>query len=108
MTKSDLAYHVQEEILNTNLDIRKKDVKHKFVMTVLDSLLEVLKVNLAQGEHIELRGFGTFETKIRKSKQAINPRTKAKVLVDEHAVCVFRPGKELKKMVKDGFSQKKK
>ena len=103
MTKSDLAYHVQEEILNTHLDVRKKDVSHKVIMNVLDSFFEVLKVNLSRGEHIELRGFGTFETKTRKSKQAINPRTKEVVQVDEHSVCVFRPGKELKKMVKDGF-----
>ena len=106
MTKSELAYLVQENILNTHLDLHRKDVNHKVVMNVLDSLFEVLKVSLAKGEHIELRGFGTFETKTRKSKHAINPRTKEAVLVDEHSVCVFRPGKELKQMVKNSPKSK--
>ncbi|MBP5449081.1 MAG: integration host factor subunit beta [Spirochaetales bacterium] len=106
MTKSELAYLVQENILNTHLDLHKKDVNHRVVVNVLDSFFEVLKVSLAKGEHIELRGFGTFETKTRKPKHAINPRTKEAVMVDEHAVCVFRPGKELKQMVKNSPKSK--
>ena len=47
MTKSELAYLVQDNILTTHLDLHKKDVNHKMVMNVLDSLFEVLKVSLA-------------------------------------------------------------
>ena len=105
MTKSEIAYLIQDNILKTRLDVKKKDVGHKNILAVLDSFFEVMKINISKGEHIELRGFGTFETKIRKPKKALNPRTKEVVDVDEHAVPIFRPGKELKKLVNDYYKK---
>ena len=64
-----------------------------------------MRENIAEGKHIELRGFGTFETKIREPKKAINPRTKEVVNVDRHAVPIFRPGKELKSSVREHFAK---
>ena len=50
----------------------------------------------------ELRGFGTFEVRIRKGKEkARNPKTGEIVSVDQHGVAVFRAGRELKEELWD-------
>jgi DNA-binding protein HU-beta len=107
MTKADLVYLIQDTILKSNSDIKKREISQKNITAILDTFFEVLKENVAKGEHVELRGFGTFETKIREPKKAINPRTKEVVSVKRHAVPIFRPGKELKMLVKDYFDNKK-
>ena len=68
-------------------------------MTLVE-FFDIVKNSITEGEHIELRGFGTFERKIREAKKAINPRTKESIVVEKHAVPVFRPGKELKEFVR--------
>ena len=55
-------------------------------------------VDNAYFQTVELRGFGTFEVKLRKGrKRARNPKTGAIVSVEDHGVASFRPGRELKK-----------
>ena len=50
----------------------------------------------------ELRGFGTFEVRVRKGKEkARNPKTGEIVSVDKHGVAVFRAGRELKEELWD-------
>ncbi|MBP7552303.1 MAG: integration host factor subunit beta [Spirochaetes bacterium] len=105
MTKLEIAYLIQENILKTRLDLKKKDLSNKVILSVLDNFFEVVKVNLAKGEHIELRGFGTYETRVRKPKRKINPKTKEFVNVEEHLVPIFRPGKDLKKIVNDNYKK---
>jgi len=107
MTKADLVYLIQDLVLKNNSEFRKREVSQKNITTILDTFFDVLKENIARGEHIELRGFGTFETKIREPKKAINPRTKEIVSVKRHAVPIFRPGKELKLLVKEYYDTKK-
>ncbi|OHD09836.1 MAG: hypothetical protein A2086_00360 [Spirochaetes bacterium GWD1_27_9] len=106
MTKSDLVYLIQENILKNNVGVKKREVSQKNIALILDGLFEVLKDGMAKDEHIELRGFGTFESKIREPKKAINPRTKEVISVEKHAVPIFRPGKELKQLVRDAFEKK--
>jgi DNA-binding protein HU-beta len=105
MTKADLIAQIQQDILNSDSTFKKKEISYKIISTIINSLFEVMKDNIAEGKHIELRGFGTFETKIRQPKKAINPRTKEIVEVKKHAVPIFRPGKELKKLVRDYFDK---
>lgn len=90
LTKNDL---IESVYLNTEVD-------RQSVQIVIDSLLEQLKLSLQNGNKIELRGFGTFENRMRKGRsKARNPRTGEIVSVDPHYVSVFRPGKELKQAV---------
>ena len=106
MTKAELASIIREKISLEN-NFAKKDISLKIISSFLDSFFCIMKENIAKGEHIELRGFGTFETKVREPKKAINPRTKEIVSVKRHAVPIFRPGKELKNLVRDCFEKKK-
>jgi DNA-binding protein HU-beta len=102
-TKADLI-SIIHELINKEYDFKKK-VSQKIIAAVVDTFFEVLKDNVARGAHIELRGFGTFETKIRAPKKALNPRTKEVVDVKRHAVPIFRAGRELKNIVRDYFEK---
>jgi nucleoid DNA-binding protein len=91
MTKADLVTRVSETI---GPAITKKDCA-----TVVDAFLTAVKDALAEHENIEIRGFGTFKVKERKSRLARNPRTGDPVEVPPRAVPVFKPSKDLRAMV---------
>ena len=80
----------------------KTDCEKKVVQQVVDSLLGQLKEVLLDGSTIELRGFGTFELRLRKGRsKARNPKTGESVKVEPHYSVSFRPGKELKKSISE-------
>jgi DNA-binding protein HU-beta/integration host factor subunit beta len=59
------------------------------VQLVLDGIIEVLVTE----RRLELRDFGVFEVRVRKARQARNPRTGAVVMVPAKAVVSFKPGR---------------
>lgn len=61
------------------------------VETVFDSM----KKALAKGDRIELRGFGVFNVRPRKTGIGRNPRTGAEVSIPPGKAVRFKPGKEL-------------
>ena len=68
------------------------------VQAVVNDFLNELKSGLEKGNSIELRGFGTFETRLRKGRKvARNPKTNEGCTVPPHYTAAFRPGQELKK-----------
>lgn len=92
MTKADLVEQVAEAI---GPGITKKDCA-----LVVDGFLNAVKQALAQGENIEIRGFGTFKVRRRKTRMARNPRTGESVKVPSRMVPVFKPSKHLRTKVK--------
>ena len=68
---------------------------HILVNLFFESITEAL----SKGEKVELRGFGSFRVKRRKSRQGRNPKTGASVKVPEKVVPFFKPGKAFKGMV---------
>lgn len=94
MTKADLVEQVADAI---GPGITKKDCA-----LVVDGLLNAIKNALAQHEHIEIRGFGTFKVRERKSRMARNPRTGDPVKVPSRMVPVFKPSKEMRVQVEEG------
>ncbi len=91
MTKADLVEQVTEAI---GPGITKKDCA-----LVVDGLLNAIKQSLADHNHIEIRGFGTFKVRERKARMARNPRTGDKVRVPARCVPVFKPSKNLRAQV---------
>lgn len=76
---------------------KSSSLDKKDVTMVVDLLFSEIKKSLEGGASIELRGFGTFEPRLRKGREAaINPKTGEKVKVESHYVAAFRAGKELK------------
>ena len=91
MTKADLV----EEIA-TRVDLSKKD-SEIVVNTVFRNIINAL----ANGDKVELRGFGSFRTRARRSRIGRNPKTGDSVNVPEKKVPFFKPGKNLKKLVNE-------
>lgn len=80
--------------------LKKTGISRKDVRTVVDLFIDEIKEALMQNSAIELRGFGTFEVKLRKGRLgARNPRTGEEVMVTSHGTAIFRPGRELKQAV---------
>ena len=95
MTKADLVERVTATISQTaGPMISKKDCAR-----VVDAFLEAIKEALQEQKNIEVRGFGTFKIRHRKTRMARNPRTGAPVEVSARPVPVFKPSKELRAMV---------
>ena len=85
MIKLDI---VNEVVSRTGITKTKAEVA---VETVFDSL----KKALAAGDRIELRGFGVFSVKARKTGVGRNPRTGEEVTIQPGRAVRFKPGKEL-------------
>lgn len=62
--------------------------------------METVKVSMAAGENIYLRGFGSFILKQRAQKTARNISRNITVIVPEQTIPAFRPAKEFKAQVK--------
>ncbi len=72
------------------------------VQNIVECFLFQLKQSLSKGSTIELRGFGTFEPRLRKGRScARNPKTGEQLSVKPHYVAAFRSGQELKKTLWD-------
>ena len=61
----------------------------------VDTVFEGLKQALTAGERIELRGFGVFSVRARKTGIGRNPRTGTEVNIAPGKAVRFKPGKEL-------------
>jgi DNA-binding protein HU-beta len=68
--------------------------KTKAEMAV-ETVFESMKTALAKGDRIELRGFGVFTVRPRKTGIGRNPRTGAEVNIPPGKAVRFKPGKEL-------------
>jgi integration host factor subunit beta len=66
--------------------------------------LETVAIALAEGKHLEIRGFGTFKVRERRARRARNPRSGEEVLVPAKLVPVFKPSKELKALIAAGLT----
>ena len=93
MTKADLVQLASEAI---GPGVTKKDCA-----VVVDAFLNAIKDAMAEHKNIEIRGFGTFKVRERKSRLARNPRTGDPVEVPPRAVPVFKPSKELRAIVEE-------
>jgi integration host factor subunit beta len=62
------------------------------VQTFLDKFTDAV----AQGERIELRGFGVFAPRERAARRARNPKTGVSINVPASRTVAFKAGKELK------------
>lgn len=63
--------------------------------SAVDAIFEAMKSALGSGDRIELRGFGVFTVKPRKTGVGRNPRTGTKVTITPGKAVRFKPGKDL-------------
>ena len=87
MIKSELVQKIADE----NPHLYQRDVE-RIVGTIFDEIIEAM----ANGNRVELRGFGAFSIKKRDARMGRNPRTGESVSVEEKYVPFFKTGKLLR------------
>ena len=92
MIKSELIQKIADE----NPHLFHRDVE-RIVNTIFEEIIEAM----ANGNRVELRGFGAFSVKKRDARQGRNPRTGTSVTVDEKHVPFFKAGKLLRDRLND-------
>jgi DNA-binding protein HU-beta len=83
VTKADIINEIAEK---TGVD--KADVN-----ATVEAFLSVVKNNMASGQNIYIRGFGSFINKKRKKKIARNISRNTAIVIDEHYIPAFKPAK---------------
>ncbi len=90
MTKAQLIETVSEKM--THLTKRQTE-------RIINSVFHHIKQSLANGDKIEIRGFGSFKLRHRRMREGRNPKTGAAVHVPAKKVPFFKAGKEMKEIV---------
>ena len=90
MTKAEIVKEVS----------KSTGIEANTVMAVVEGFMEAVKGSLAKENNVYLRGFGTFEVKIRKAKTGRNITKNTTVIIPEHKVPTFKPCPDFKNMVK--------
>lgn len=86
MTRSDLIQCMA--MRNPSLSVTD-------IAKMLDAIFEAMADHLAKNGRVELRGFGSFSTRLRTAPPGLNPRTGELVAVGAKRLVYFRPGKQM-------------
>ncbi|EJF97216.1 integration host factor subunit beta [Bartonella taylorii] len=87
MVKSELV----QIIARQNPHLFQRDVEN-----IVNAIFEEIATALANGNRVELRGFGAFSVKSRSGRNGRNPRTGEAVVVEEKWIPFFKTGKDLR------------
>lgn len=88
----------KQDIINTVADsavLSKKDAK-----AAVNAVFQTITDSLANGESVQLIGFGTFSTADRAEREGTNPSTGQKITIPATTVAKFKVGAALKEAVK--------
>ena len=96
MTKSELIEIIARE---------QSHLAYRDVELAVKCMIEQMSQALASGERIEIRGFGSFSLHFRPPRVGRNPKTGDSVPLTGKYVPHFKPGKELRERVNDGFAR---
>ncbi len=91
MTKIDIIKNVNEK-----LGFSKKDAT-----AIVESVFEIIKDSLAQGEKIKISGFGNFVVKDKNSRRGRNPQTGEEIEISSRKVLNFKASQVLRKALND-------
>ncbi len=87
MTKAELVDCIYEKV-----GISKTESAE-----IVESIFNILKESLEQGEKIKISGFGTFTVKEKKSRKGRNPQTGEGITISARRVLTFKPSQVLKR-----------
>ena len=89
VTKADIIDRIATGTGLTKIETEA--VVNGFITTLIDAMKE--------GDGVEIRGFGSFRVQPRKPRTARNPQTNEEVRIGPRFVPVFRPSRDLRKLV---------
>ncbi|MCK9275701.1 MAG: integration host factor subunit alpha [Syntrophales bacterium] len=86
MTKADIVQN-----LYNKLGFSKKDSAR-----IVESVFDIIKENLAQGEKIKISGFGNFVVNEKRARKGRNPQTGQTITISERKVLTFKASQVLR------------
>ena len=89
MNKSELTDTLAEEVT----------LPSRIASSVVGTILDAMTESLANGENVEIRGFGSFTVREYESYAGRNPKTGEKTQVKAKRLPFFKVGKELREAV---------
>lgn len=98
MTKKEIVKEICERANQKKL--MKGNLTQLATKEIVQWTFEAIIATLVKEGRIELRNFGVFEVRQRKSRKARNPRTGDPVQVSAKNVVTFQPGKEMEEQVR--------
>ena len=87
MTRSELI---------AKLAAKNPTLYHRDIERLVSTILDEIGGALEHGDRVELRGFGAFSVRHRKSRMGRNPRTGSSAQVSEKKVPFFKMGKGMR------------
>ncbi|MBK8703629.1 MAG: integration host factor subunit beta [Saprospiraceae bacterium] len=94
MRKADLVAAISE----------KTGVPKVDVLVALETFFKEVKLSLAQGENVYIRGFGSFIIKKRAKKIGRHIKKNQAIEIPEHFIPAFKPAKVFVEQVKDNVT----
>jgi len=92
MTKADIIQN-----LYNKLGFSKKDSAR-----IVESVFDIMKENLAQGEKIKISGFGNFAVNRKRPRKGRNPQTGDSITISERKVLTFKASQVLRNVINKG------
>jgi integration host factor subunit beta len=89
MNKMDIINKLSEDI----------KLNQKIAKIAVDTVVDTIKKAIAEGERVEIRGFGSFTLRQYKAYKGRNPKSGEIVQVEPKKLPYFKVGKELKDMI---------
>ena len=94
MNKTELIAQVAEK---TGLSKKDSELAEKAVSSTIDTIINTV----AEGEKIQIAGFGTFEQRQRNARTGCDPRTGKSIEIPASKVPAFKAGRALKDAVSE-------
>ena len=85
---------IKSDLVNRIID--RTGLSRVQAQMAVDTILSMIKDSIVRGERIELRGFGVFQIKPRKTGIGRNPKTGEEVRIPPGNAVRFKPGKKMR------------
>lgn len=89
LTKADLVERLY----------RRMGISRKEASEVVESLFEIVKGRLEQGEKVKLSGFGNFVVNVKRPRRGRNPQTGEEIVISGRRVLTFKASQILKQVM---------
>ena len=91
MNKTELSFSIANRVGLTQANVEN----------VLEAFTEIVTDRLADGEKVQLFGFGTFDIKEKAPRIVANLQNQTKIQLGARRIVTFKPGKMLKELTKE-------
>ena len=75
----------------------------KISYALLEDFFEIIFNSLKKNNKVKIAKFGTFQVRFKNSRIGRNPKTKEKKVISERKVILFKPSKELRKIINKSY-----